>query len=777
MENKKNINAFIKRHYPYILLIIVLCLLVYNNNLKLTHLPMLDPITYYYPRFTMIKESYVKYKDVWPLWQPYVMSGEPLFAKAPTLGIDSLLGILNFFSPKVPIALNLDSLITIILAGIFMYFLIVYLTKEPKAGLVSAFIFMFNGFIQRTMIGPGYTTLNAYFFMPLIFLFSLKALKSKKWVMHSSITGILFALQIKGGPDLKVSMWTALIFIVLLASYSIGKNLSKRLVRVVLIGLIVSVVLIGLNAQKILPSMELLKTSSKEEINWERVKEEKTPWSMMFTTIVEPIYEGMPKIRRSDAFPTHVGVIPFILACYAIFKYRKKRVILSLATSFILLLLIINISPLYYLLWKYIPLFKSFRHLYRAIIGIVFIVSVLAGYGTLAIIKKTEERYENKKKTKIAYTIIIFLLLLNIVVFNISNRYKSSDDIDAVIARNYIMQYINKQPGIFRIQTYETRGIDWGTEFTQVPLGIQHIYGYDTEWYPPYFNVYLGIANQQPAKFWGILNTKYMTSLNPVNVSGFRFLKEFERCNDCYPETNDIQKAFGKYLYENQRFIPRAYFVDNSIVVIGEENAKIQTIYSLMLDDRFMPYNTVIIKGKESINEYGVNDLKKYSAVMLTQGSINERSGPILKAYVDNGGVLMPDVIGGKTSIDDNDLNEMWGSFKGSLNAVDDKDYVTHSFDKYELKLNGRYSGFLVLSEKFSVFPGWTAKEDDAKKEILNADGMISSVYMDKPVNNIIFEYKPKSYIFGRNITIATIVLLMIYFGCILFKKRDVNNV
>ena len=83
----------------------------------------------------------------------------------------------------------------------------------------------------------------------------------------------------------------------------------------------------------------------------------------------------------------------------------------------------------------------------------------------------------------------------------------------------------------------------------------------------------------------------------------------------------------------------------------------------------------------------------------------------------------------------------------------------------------------MVLSEKFSVFPGWTAKEDDAKKEILNADGMISSVYMDKPVNNIIFEYKPKSYIFGRNITIATIVLLMIYFGCILFKKRDVNNV
>ena len=42
-----------------------------------------------------------------------------------------------------------------------------------------------------------------------------------------------------------------------------------------------------------------------------------------------------------------------------------------------------------------------------------------------------------------------------------------------------------------------------------------------------------------------------------------------------------------------------------------------------------------------------------------------------------------------------------------------------HNFDKREIKLNGEYEkGFLVYSEKFSVFPGWRATADGNNIEL-----------------------------------------------------------
>ena len=88
-----------------------------------------------------------------------------------------------------------------------------------------------------------------------------------------------------------------------------------------------------------------------------------------------------------------------------------------------------------------------------------------------------------------------------------------------------------------------------------------------------------------------------------------------------------------------------------------------------------------------------------------------------------------------------------------------------HNFDKREIKLNGHHGKkFLVYSEKFSVFPGWTAKADGRNIEIYNADSMISAVYLDDSYNNIIFEYMPSSYRNGSIITLTTILLIAGYF-------------
>jgi hypothetical protein len=284
-------------------------------------------------------------------------------------------------------------------------------------------------------------------------------------------------------------------------------------------------------------------------------------------------------------------------------------------------------------------------------------------------------------------------------------------------------------------------------------------------------NVYLAVGFNNPAKFWGILNTKFITSTQQINISGFKFIRRFEDCKICFPELEQWNKAWGPYLYENEEFMPRAFIVNNSILIVGEEQSATQTIYSLMLDNGFNPSNTVIIRGKQKISDYNNAELKKYKAIFLTQDSVDQNSGFILKNYVNSGGILLPDLTKNKNNVGEEELQKIWNSFSGSMIAIPNEDIIMHNFDKREIKLNKNYKGFLVLSEKFSVFSGWEVTADGNKRELLNADSMISSIYLDGNENTILFEYKPKPYIIGLYITLTTLILLTIYFVCRKIKK------
>ncbi len=756
----------IMKHAVYIILLVILALVVFHNNLKLTHLPMLDPVTYYYPLLSVLKQSFTLYGDFFPLWNPYVMSGIPYYFDPVSVEIFSLTGMMVYLLPDVAMAMNIAYLLSVILAGIFMYWLVYDLTKRHEAGFISGVIFMINGFIRAVMLGPGGTTLDAYFFMPIVFLMLIRALKSKQWIFYSVISGILLGLMIRGGPDLKVVSWFGFAVGFLFLFHLIGRDFKGRFVKVFLVGLILSSIAVGLNTQKLFPTLEYLDTTNKAGLTLDMLKEEYTQWKDIFPAYIQPFDGNLFKIGYVGE-QRHIGIIAFLLALYGLFVFRKNKIVLALVATAIMILLIIN-GPVFWIIWQTVPLFKSFRHIYRAGIVFMFAMSVLAGFGVAGILAKAEEKNVKKKNRFLIFIGIFVLLILNIYVFSYVQGYFDTQDINYNIARNYVAQNMSSMKGIFRYHDAESRGIDWGTQFSYVPLKISNIYGYLTAWQPAYMNVYLAMANNNPAKFWGILNMKYLTSTQPLNLSGFKLVGKYEKCNDCY-ETGDIQKVFGPYLYENEKFLPRAYAIKNSVLIIGDGNFALQNgqsfdgRYVLMFDDKFNPANTVIIKGKQRINEYSLEELKRYSAIILTQGSImDSQSQYLMDSYIKEGGFIP------RTG---EEFAAMFDRFDGNLTAIPDENYLTHTFDRYELKLSRKYTGFIVLSEKFSTFDGWEAKADGMPVEILNADVVISAVYVDKPIESIVFEYKPMAYVLGRNITIVTMLFVLGYFVFLVFRK------
>ncbi|MBW2989711.1 hypothetical protein KY358_05345 [Candidatus Woesearchaeota archaeon] len=758
-----------KKHLIYIALIIILVLGAFYSFLDTSTLRSGDRLIYYLPRFQILKESVQEYHDFETLWNPYHMGGMPLAVKPAEITVyDNLLGIMVLILPTPLMALKFGSILTYILGGIGMYFLVYYLTKKHEAAFLSSIVFMFNGFAFKIFQWGWLSTMNAMLFSPLIILFTIKAYKTKKWLFYSVIVAVLFALQIRAGTDLKVFMWLMLVFGLYAPIFLLGKNLQKRAVKSVLIITVVGLLVFALSAQKILPIKEYMGVSVKKNLSYEESASRRLKINDLFSRLVQPLKN--PFVPRKKGVGDHIGIMAFLLACYGVYKKRKDKNVIFFSAAAILSLFLATGSFVYYFIWKYIPPFSSARYVDRSLVMFVFAGSVLAGYGLKELAGVLKKKFSLGKIKAISW-VLIGLVFLNLAVFSYSPYRVANKErnIKSMIDNNEIMQYISKQPGLFRIDVFETKGIDWGTEYTTVPLGIENIFGYTNIWLQEYMNEFLGIAWNSPAKFWGIMNAKYVTSQQELNLTGLKFIKRFNECEECFPDEERIHKVYGPYLHENLEFVPRAFVAGNSILVAGDKEAAKQTMYALLLNKDFNPKSTVVALKEGKVED--IEFLKKFDAVFLTQGSVDQNSIYLLQSYLDGGGSLYPNVVKGENQLSEDKVNALLKSLNKSSVVIDEGKVKTIKFSRKQLELPGQ-EGFLVMSEKYSITPGWSVLVDGDEKEILRVNGVVSSVYVGKEEKEADFIYCPRSYFYGKVISIAALLLILGYFLYLIIYGR-----
>ncbi len=734
---------------------------------------MLDHTTTYAPKFELLKQSFSKYHDVWPLWNPYGFSGMPALASGVFLGIDSWSGWLALILPTIA-AVKINYILDFFLAGIFMYLLVFSVTKKKFAGFIAAIIYMFSGYTIRTL-GGGLTQLNAYALTPLLFLFLIKTFQERQWIFYSVMTGIIFALQILSDPSLKIVLFNLVAFGLFLVFQLIGSNMKERFLKVVGVGIIVSVVLLGLSAQRVLPTKEYLDMTGRAHLPYEQSASRATPLSETFSTAIEPLKFGIRYDGREGLYK--LGIVAFFFMLFALYAKPTRRLHLYLLATMILAISITSGSFVFKLLYTYVPPFDSFRYLERVFALFSFAGAFLAGLGVDLFTDTLEKRYElTRRGVYILSGVIFIIILLNLIVFTREPANYEEFPVQKIIDNNEILNYVAQQPGHFRIHTIETNGIDWGTDVYNAALGLEHIFSYSSTWLTEYMNEYLAIAQQyRPAKFWGILNVKYITSMQEMNSSDFILVKKFNECTIC--PIKNLLKAHGPYLYENKEFVPRAFFTQNAMLIIGQKEDSKKIMYSLLLDEHFQPNRMVaILSDTSTVDDYSIDTLKKYPVIILSQGSLSDQSAGILKQYVDGGGILVPDVTKGVTTIDQNSLDAVWKLFSTKdPRFVDDKDITRTDFNTYSLETKGK-TGFLVMSELFSLYPGWKATDVASEYPILRANGVVSALFIDQSTETLTFSYRPFSYVLGTFITIISIILILGYF-VYHFKLRKNDNV
>lgn len=708
-----------------------------------------------------------------PFWSPWRLGGTPIYSKPQAVFFYINLPLI-LFAPTIFAGVKWSILLHFAIAAVAMYALMFYLSKNNLASFVAAFVYIFNGFIVSRLNWGQTNIIYPYAWIPLIFLFTFFALEKKNWVSHSILIGVFFSLMVLGGGA-QLFIYLSVLFIYFLLIYYI-LNLSKKklvsnLIKITRISIIVLIVFFGLTAVFLLPNSDLMNIGVRSQgFSYEQSigGALKLNYASLKSLFIEP---NVFKKIHQDWDSSGLGFFPFLLLFGSFFYVRKKKILLFILLL-IILILIFQGSFLYYIFWKFIPQFKQVKGIFKGYALLYFVSSILVGFGFLYLFNITKKLKKNIRN--IIIYLAIFLIIINLTFYN--NKLTMMTDIKYELSKNEVLSHISNDEDIVRFRIIETLGIDWGTDHYSVTLGLHDVFGTENVWLVDYLPIYLSQANQNPAKGYGILNTKYITSTQELNIAGYNFSNKFEECG-FYANGADIcqpRKSDGPYLYQNEKFLPRAYTVEQSIFVVGDAGSLLQTVYFIIANTNFDPSTTVIVHGQGSINNFDSEFLNNFDIIALTQGSIDSSSNLKLSSYVNSGGNLIPNIFEGESSFSVDKLNQLL------LNLEKNEDYS--NVEKSEISLytpnkivveTKNKKGFLVMSEKFSLFPGWSAiDENENIKQIYRADGVISAVLLDGSEKQIIFTYKDPSFFKGVLISSTTLVLIAGYYAYYFTKKR-----
>ncbi|HII29952.1 TPA: YfhO family protein [Candidatus Woesearchaeota archaeon] len=713
-----------------------------------------DNAAYWVAVYGFIRDSFFHYHSLY-FWIPNLIGGTPFFADAqvPFMNINHLLVLL---APTLSLGVNLSIIACFIIAGIGMFFLARELIKNDEAAFVSALIFFLNGWIAAFMFSHPVT--DGYALMPWIFLFAYRAVNSKRWLGYAIIAGVFIAMQAFSGAILMI-LYTAIllglyfIFNALLPFISRGDP-ARVITRLVLVALVVFGVGAGLSAVKLLPSFEYQKLTNRAQgLAYDEYAQKgrfSDPLSLgkVVTALVVRVVE------TGEDGPV-IGLIPSVLLCFALPRFRRKNVLFFLlAISFVLLFLIVPGLPRFF--YNCIPVFNKTRRIDRLLSIVIFSACLLAGYGYLHL------RSLLKKKHIMVGAALLIMVSLSIMTegYLRFNSYFTSSFYGyeaSLKEQNKLMLYLKNQSNkeLFRVTSLDADN-PWAASLKPytVPLRLQQMEGFHSGlWLPEYVSFQMVSYDPRAnARLKGILNVKYITSSKEVNITGFNLVKVFPECEECYPSTTD-----GPYLYENLENLPRAYIAEHAVLLAGDYQATRQAVYALLLHPGFEPRSTVVLYSDASLSGFDISSLKSIDGVVLLSGGSDPGVANLLSAYHDAGGIIVPDVFSQMNISVDEQLSGLLSSLRGSLNEAEVTSYQPN---RVSVKLRGE-EGFLVLSEKFYI-PGWSASFEGREKEIFQADAVISAVPLYGEAGELVFSYNPPGYNKGLVISIVTLIAVVV---------------
>jgi hypothetical protein len=365
------------------------------------------PLYQFYPWHTLVVEA-IRVGQL-PLWTDLLGNGAPLLANHQSA---------VFYPPNLiyllmPVeqAMGYSVVLHLILSGLFAHAWGRAIGLSRFGATVTGLSFMLSGFfVARTQF---ITIVSGAAWLPLLFLLAERLIQRRTW-LDATWLGVALALQFLAGH---AQLWFYSLWVV--GAYVLARALSvlsrragaenaglgearrqRGRVFVLLAGALI--LSLGLSAAQLLPTAELSLHS--QRANGLDLDEAMTysfwPWRLL--TLAIPDLFGSPATGDYWGYATYwedagyIGVLPFLLALSVMWAWFKSLVssfkldsptlqslipFLLFVALFALILAMGHNTPVYPLVFKYVPGFSAFRAPARFLLFYVFGVSTLAGLG------------------------------------------------------------------------------------------------------------------------------------------------------------------------------------------------------------------------------------------------------------------------------------------------------------------------------------------------------------------------------------------------------------
>lgn len=737
-------------------LVIVVLLTVYfaRNllNFNESFIAGIDIIGCHYWNAEFIRECFRMFNI--PLWNPYFYSGHPFLAN-PSNFVFYPSTILYVALP-LPWAFNLDILLHLLLAALGGYYLVYLITQSKEAGIATAIVYCLSGYFIERIFAGHIALVHAAAIIPWVFYFIEKYFISDK-VIFLIGAGLVLGLQILSG-DPQINYYTALFatiyFFLRYISISKGSQIHS-FKHYFLYYLLLPAISFGVGAIQILPAYEFMSLSERTGNSFEFATFMSFPPQNFLTFLV-------PRPQTTSLyvfweFGCYLGIFALVLAGIGLFLSKKRDYTICYGMMLLISITILlgHYTPLYKLYYVFLPLLKTFRVPARCLVIFDFLMSVLVGLGIQYIIYNSLRRRQSWSVIG-GIALLVAGLFVGVHVFEIP--WNSKGVIIALVFICLSIITISLIPFIKSKQLIAALII--GILFIDLFVNYSHIVPnqnidklVDEKSFEKLFKEEEGLFRVLVPGFGDVNNQLYGLPSRGMKYHYYGINGSSQLILDRYFEFVYYMADLPKPMLTRHTFSPDLFRPDLafSSKILGVKHAIVLTDsgFQMLTSDKVQPRALIV---KDAIYTPGYDE-----QIQLMKRADFDSQRTILLAESDR------EIINKEYEAYDRISEKLDNELLKEDESVRIFEYSPNRIDMTSRSSN---NAILLLSENY--YPGWKAYVDGNEVPILRADYILRAIPLPAGQHEIVFVYRPLSFLIG-----GTIAIVALMFIVLMFIKRD----
>lgn len=772
-----------KNNLFYIIILFLLSFFFLNKMILFNMIPESADLINRIPIDKWAKNYLINSNNM-PQWFPNLFSGMPSYGGFIYAPADPIRKFFDFFNFNI----GLRYFFHFLIAGIGMFFYLLSINLTRNICLFGSICFSLTPY-SFGLINAGHPAkLYAIAFIPFIILFSTKIIESRK-IKYILLLSLFTAFQLwTKHVQIVYYTWMLIIFNWLwyvFSSFYIKKKFLKihfKSFSFLIFSILISIITV---ANPYYSIYEFHKESTRSTINQmdEDTNQKKwdytTQWSFHpkeSISFLNPYFFGLQNFPTRDINSvSYWGMMPFtqsthymgfivvLLSFVGFFINKLSSFYWSIIIS-TLLIIIIGFGKFFPLLfwpiYKFAPLFSSFRVPSMIYVLLPFTFAILSTLGLSGIIKYFQSKKE-KKINKIIYLMMpFFFVSLFLFLFG---RYfidflKIGDEL------NYNQTILNQIKSL-RIFLFN-KGF--------LLILFQSIISIFLVWFVkkhfikinfvvPIFTFILIIDLI-------IINTEFLNLKNSSSISS-----QFRPTN----EVKFLQKNIDQFrILPLEQFNSNFYSNFNIPSVGGYRPVKLR-IYQDLIDSKALNNKNIqnMLNIKYIVTTQQIND-PRFALISVNQFNIYENLEVNEKAWFVNNIEVANEKESLKKLLDKKfDSKNHAIIYKENNNVINFLNKGNIELKKYSeneiiFDVNIEGDGFLVLSEIY-YGPGWEAFINDQKTNIFRTNHVLRGVFVPSGEHEIIFKTKNNFYLLSNFIS-YTMFFLLVIISFIFFRPMRV---